>query len=157
MARRRRGGLHAAGGQGRPDREPHVQQDAEESARAARAEDDVEPERVGEPAAEERPDHRAPEHHRLVEDDESHVQVVADRREEPVEPRPPDAREPARGEGVVPFRHDGLGMLERLPVEPMGAKVIDPAEQALHDVLVSAARGEQGLARHDVAIEPGES
>ena len=51
----------------RPDGQPDEEQDAEEPPGAARAEDDLEPERVGEPAAEERPHHGAREHHRLVE------------------------------------------------------------------------------------------
>ena len=38
----------------------------------------------------------------------------------------------------------------------MRAEVIESADPSLHDVLVPAAGGDRGLARHDEAIEPGD-
>ena len=92
-----------------------------------------------------------------VEDDEAEVEVLADGGEEPVEPGPPDPGQPAwRQRLVVQLLGRDLGVLQRVPVQPVGPQVIQAAHAPLDEVLMPAARSERGPRRKDEAIEPGE-
>ena len=91
-----------------------------------------------------------------IEDDEAEVEVLADGGEEPVQPRPPDPGQPARRQRLVVQSRRDLGVLQRVPVQPVGPQVIQAAHAPLDEVLMPAARGERSPRREDEAIQPGE-
>jgi len=78
-----------------------------------------------------------------VQDNEADVEVVADRGEEAVEPRPPNPRKSPRRQPLVVLRRlrrCAVGIFERLPVEPVGPEMIEPADPTLRADASGTAR-----------------